>query len=187
MLREGTRRANISAVFDASDAQQAWLAERDIDASNELGDQLVDIHGQHAHQSLLRADAQRDLQNANGDHAELRQAVAQAWKAWRQTASRLEAAERDASILATERDRLQWQADELDRLDLLGVGKPACRTRPPGPRPIAVGGRPADPRGAGRRRRRATAQADGRHPAHRRIRGDIRPAKLPGQTGPRPS
>lgn len=81
MLREGTRRANISAVFDASDAQQAWLAERDIDASNELGDQLVDIHGQHAHQSLLRADAQRDLQNANGDHAELRQAVAQAWKA----------------------------------------------------------------------------------------------------------
>lgn len=147
MLREGATRTDISAVFDASEAQRGWLAERDIDATDELvlrrvvdtqgrsrgyingvpatvaqlrelGDQLIDIHGQHAHQSLLRADAQRDLLDAHGGHAELRQAVAQAWKSWRQGAARLEAAERDASTLATERDRLQWQADELDRLDL---------------------------------------------------------------------
>ncbi|MEI2418182.1 DNA repair protein RecN [Orrella sp. JC864] len=147
MLREGAARADISAVFQASAAQQAWLAEHDIDAGDELvlrrvvdaqgrsrgyingvpatvaqlrqlGDQLVDIHGQHAHQSLLRADAQRDLLDAHGGHNELRQAVAQAWKAWRGAAARLETAEREAGTLATERDRVQWQADELDKLDL---------------------------------------------------------------------
>lgn len=147
VLREGAARADISAVFDASPEQQAWLAERDIDASEalvlrrvvdaqgrsrgyingvpatvaqlrELGDQLVDIHGQHAHQSLLRTDAQRDLLDAHGGHGPLRQAVAQHWKAWRQVARQLETAEQDASALATERERLQWQADELERLAL---------------------------------------------------------------------
>ncbi len=147
MLREGASRADVSAVFQASDSQQAWLAERDIDASEELvlrrvvdaqgrsrgyingtpatvaqlrelGDQLVDIHGQHAHQSLLRADAQRELLDAHGGHAELRQAVQQAWKTWRGASTRLETAEREAGTLATERDRLQWQSDELDKLDL---------------------------------------------------------------------
>ncbi|VFR92796.1 DNA repair protein RecN [plant metagenome] len=147
VLREGAARADISAVFDASPEQQAWLAERDIDASEalvlrrvvdaqgrsrgyingvpatvaqlrELGDQLVDIHGQHAHQSLLRTDAQRDLLDAHGGHGPLRQAVAQHWKAWRQVARQLETAEQDASALAAERERLQWQADELERLSL---------------------------------------------------------------------
>src|SRR5690606_29339275 len=84
----------------------------------ELGDSLVDIHGQHAHQSLMRPDAQRDLLDAHGGHAELRQAVAQAWKAWRTVARQLELAEKDAAGLAAERERLQWQADELDQLAL---------------------------------------------------------------------
>lgn len=147
VLREGAARADITAVFDTPTALRDWLAEREIDADEELalrrvidaqgrsrayingtpatvaqlrelGDSLVDIHGQHAHQSLMRADAQRDLLDAHGGHGTLRQGVAQAWKQWRALARQLESAEKDAAGLASERERLQWQVDELDRLGL---------------------------------------------------------------------
>ncbi|WOB75129.1 DNA repair protein RecN [Achromobacter xylosoxidans] len=147
VLREGAARADITAVFDTPPALRAWLAEREIDADDELalrrvidaqgrsrayingtpatvaqlrelGDSLVDIHGQHAHQSLMRLEAQRDLLDAHGGHGELRQGVAQAWKQWRALARQLELAEKDAAGLAAERERLQWQVDELDRLGL---------------------------------------------------------------------
>jgi DNA repair protein RecN (Recombination protein N) len=146
MLREGAARADISAVFDTPDHLREWLAEREIDAEEELvlrrvvdpqgrsrafingvpatiaqlrelGGSLVDIHGQHEHQSLMRPEAQRDLVDAHGGHGELRQAVAQAWKHWRQLARQLESAERDSASLEAERERLQWQIDELDKLD----------------------------------------------------------------------
>src|SRR5690606_23395272 len=84
----------------------------------EIGERLVDIHGQHAHQSLLRSDAQRDLLDGHGGHGELRRAVASAWKTWREHARELAALEHDAESLAIERERLQWQCDELDRLNL---------------------------------------------------------------------
>ncbi|MVW73547.1 DNA repair protein RecN [Bordetella sp. 15P40C-2] len=147
VLREGAARADITAIFDLSPALREWLAERDLDTGEELalrrvvdaqgrsrgyingmpatltqlrelGDNLVDIHGQHAHQSLMRADAQRDLLDAHGGHGELRAAVAQAWKDWRAVARQLELAEKDAAGLQAERERLQWQADELDQLAL---------------------------------------------------------------------
>jgi len=147
VLREGAARADITALFDAPAALRGWLAEHDLDAGGELalrrvvdaqgrsrgyingmpatlaqlrelGDSLVDIHGQHAHQSLMRADAQRDLLDAHGGHGELRQAVGQAWKDWRALARQLDMAEKDAAGLAAERERLQWQADELDQLAL---------------------------------------------------------------------
>ncbi|MFY1853650.1 DNA repair protein RecN [Achromobacter xylosoxidans] len=147
VLREGAARADITAVFDTPPALRAWLAEREIDADDELalrrvidaqgrsrayingtpatvaqlrelGDSLVDIHGQHAHQSLMRPEAQRDLLDAHGGHGELRLGVAQAWKQWRALARQLELAEKDAAGLAAERERLQWQVDELDRLGL---------------------------------------------------------------------
>lgn len=84
----------------------------------DLGRHLVDIHGQHAHQSLVRPDAQRDLLDSHGGHGELAHAVQQAWKNWRETTRLLQRAEQDASGLAQERERLQWQADELTRLAL---------------------------------------------------------------------
>ncbi|HEY0295273.1 MAG TPA: AAA family ATPase, partial [Bordetella sp.] len=145
VLRVGAERADITALFDTPDTLQGWLAERELDAGpeltlrrvidaqgrsraylngnpvtvallRELGEYLVDIHGQHAHQSLMRPDAQRDLLDAHGGHAALRQAVGQAWKHWRARLKQLDAAEHDAGGLAAERERLQWQAEQLDAL-----------------------------------------------------------------------
>lgn len=146
VVREGAARADITAVFDPPEYLHAWLAEQElstdglilrrvIDQSGrsrafingvpatigqlrDVGERLVDIHGQHAHQSLMRADAQRDLLDDHGGHAALRQEVAQTWKKWRAHVRELEALENDAQGLALERERLQWQFDELDKLAL---------------------------------------------------------------------
>ena len=147
VLREGASRAEISAVFETPATLIEWLTEHDLHAEHELvlrrvidaqgrsrayvngsvvtiaqlreiGEQLIDIHGQHAHQSLLRADNQRDLLDAHGNLQPLRQATALAFKAWRAVEKQLAVSEQDASSLAQARERLEWQTSELARLSL---------------------------------------------------------------------
>ncbi len=146
VIREGAPRADITAVFDPPAHLHEWLVEHEfgtqgvilrrvIDQNGrnrafvngipstvaqlrELGERLVDIHGQHAHQSLMRADAQRELLDDHGGHAELRRAVAAAWKTWRAHLRELTTLENDTEGLERERERLQWQFDELDKLAL---------------------------------------------------------------------
>ena len=82
---------------------------------------LVDIHGQHAHQSLLKSDAQRallDNQIAVRDPAALEEAqgVALAYKAWKALVRQREEFEKDARNVLVERERLEWQVSELDKL-----------------------------------------------------------------------
>jgi DNA repair protein RecN (Recombination protein N) len=82
----------------------------------EAGEFLVDIHGQHQHQSLLRAPDQRELVDTFGGLAEQAERVASAWREWqRRRTSRL-AFEKDAAAYAAERERLEWQSKELEAL-----------------------------------------------------------------------
>jgi DNA repair protein RecN (Recombination protein N) len=82
----------------------------------ELGEMLVDIHGQHAHQSLLKSDAQRQLLDAHaGLHDDVK-VVAGAYKQWRALAKQREEFERDAKNVILERERLEWQVSELEKL-----------------------------------------------------------------------
>ncbi len=142
LLREGAERTDISALFDAPEAARDWLAEQSLQGPElilrrvidrqgrskayingtpatlaqlrDLGTLLVDIHGQHAHQSLLRAASQRELLDAQGGHQALARAVADAWQDWRAAESALEEARRDAEGQAQARERL---ADDLAALD----------------------------------------------------------------------
>ncbi len=147
MLRQGANRAEISAVFDTPSTLSHWLTEHDLNAEGglilrrvidvqgrsrayvngspvtvtqlrEIGEYLIDIHGQHAHQSLLRNENQRDLLDAHGNHQQLRQKVTAAWKAWRVVERQLALSQQDATALAASRDKLEWQLAELDRLNL---------------------------------------------------------------------
>jgi DNA repair protein RecN (Recombination protein N) len=147
VLREGASRAEISAVFETPASLTPWLTEHDLHADHELvlrrvidnqgrsrayvngsvvtikqlreiGEQLIDIHGQHAHQSLLRADNQRELLDAHGSLQPLRQTTGLAFKAWRGAEKQLALTEQDASTLAQARERLEWQTTELARLSL---------------------------------------------------------------------
>lgn len=84
----------------------------------ELGEVLVDIHGQHDHQSLLRVKQQGALLDAYGQHAPLVGEVAALYRRYRNAASRLEQLRRASSDRAARLDLLRYQEDELSALDL---------------------------------------------------------------------
>jgi DNA repair protein RecN (Recombination protein N) len=103
-------------VIGAEGRSRAWIngAPATLQTLRELGEMLVDIHGQHEHQSLTRAAAQRELLDARlEDPAPLR-AVAETWQAWRVAVderARLEAAGRDREQRL---DLLRYQLHELE-------------------------------------------------------------------------
>ena len=82
----------------------------------ELGEQLVDIHGQHAHQSLMRPDLQRQLLDAYAGAGELVQSLKQCYLAWQAARERLQRWQQESAELETRREAWQWQLDELNRL-----------------------------------------------------------------------
>jgi DNA repair protein RecN (Recombination protein N) len=151
MVREGAAKADITAEFALTGPAAAWLAEHELASEEggallrrvidnagrskayingiaataaqlrELGDLLVDIHGQHAHQSLLKLDAQRALldNQAAVRNPQARtevQAVGTAFKAWRALSRQREEYETNAKNVLLERERLEWQVGELDKL-----------------------------------------------------------------------
>ncbi len=103
-------------VVDAQGKSRAWIngCPSTVSQLRELGEHLVDIHGQHAWQSLTRADAVRALVDtqAGVDTA----ALQQAWVARRDAQRRLDEARSKQADLDRERERLQWQISELDKL-----------------------------------------------------------------------
>ncbi|MBA4142234.1 MAG: DNA repair protein RecN [Nitrosospira sp.] len=81
------------------------------------GEKLVDIQGQHAHQSLLRIEAQRDLLDAYAGSRELAQKVAGAYRRWQGVQQRRLTWEQSSAALLQEREQLEWQASEISALD----------------------------------------------------------------------
>ncbi|PWB52720.1 MAG: DNA repair protein RecN, partial [Nitrosomonadales bacterium] len=79
---------------------------------------LVDIHGQHAHQSLLKSAAQRELLDGYAGLGELAREVAGLYRGWQGLRERCLAWEKDSAAAAAELEQLEWQVRELQALDL---------------------------------------------------------------------
>lgn len=77
------------------------------------GEYLVDIHGQHAHQSLLRGDTQRNLLDGYAGNEALTKAVAAAYQHWQQLNQQYLAWEQNRARFLQEREQLEWQIREL--------------------------------------------------------------------------
>ena len=105
-------------VIDSSGRSRAYVNGRPatVQQLKEIGELLVDIHGQHAHQSLLRAAAQRDLLDGYAGAADLAREVAVAFRDWQDLRRQRLALETDARALEAEREQLQWQVKELGAL-----------------------------------------------------------------------
>ena len=106
-------------VVDGGGRSRAYIngSPGTVQQLREVGEFLVDIHGQHAHQSLLRPEAQRALLDAHGGLQASARAVAGAWREWRQLQERLEVARAGSEASRREREMLQWQIQELEALD----------------------------------------------------------------------
>ncbi|GBG01191.1 DNA repair protein RecN [Azospira sp. I13] len=105
-------------LLDAGGRSRAYIngSSATLQQLRQAAEWLVDIHGQHAHQSLLRGEAQRQLVDAHAGHLELVRQVAEAWRAWREARESLERAAAGGEALAREREQLEWQVRELDTL-----------------------------------------------------------------------
>ena len=84
----------------------------------QLSELLVDIHGQHAHQSLLRPATQRDLLDGYGGHTDLAKEVADLSRTYREQDRLLRRLETDAADRAARLDLRRYQVAELEALGM---------------------------------------------------------------------
>ncbi|HZQ61547.1 MAG TPA: DNA repair protein RecN [Casimicrobiaceae bacterium] len=112
----------VRRTLDAQGKSRAWINGRPATLAqlDTLGSMLVELHGQHAHQSLLATDAQRALLDGFAGHLDLVRRVAGAWRAWRAATERRDHAHQAAASTAAERDLLQARL-----ADLLALGTSA--------------------------------------------------------------
>ena len=146
VIREGASRTDVTAEFDTPadvrhvlqeagfDADDTLLLRRTVDLQGKsrawingspataqqlrtIGEQLLDIHGQHAWQSLTRPDAVRGLLDA---YAKVSTAtIATLWHAWSDAKNALANAMAAQDSLQRERERLTWQIGEVSKLNPL--------------------------------------------------------------------
>lgn len=107
----------------------------------ELGEQLVDIHGQHEHQSLLRRDTQMQLLDGYGQHDVLLTETAQLFREWKTAHEQLERLHNAASDRDARLEMLRYQVNELEALKLAPDELPALDEEH---KRLANGGRLAD-------------------------------------------
>jgi DNA repair protein RecN (Recombination protein N) len=107
-------------IVDAGGRSRAFINGRaaTLAQMREAGEQLIDIHGQHEHQSLMRPAAQRELLDAYGGLQPLAAAVSAAWREWQAWRTQLQALETGAAAIAAEREQLEWQVRDMDALNL---------------------------------------------------------------------
>ena len=84
----------------------------------EVSESLIDIHGQHTHQSLTKPAAQRSLLDAHAGLGTLARDVATAFREWQRLARARADHETNAAARTAERDSVAWQVDELKKLGL---------------------------------------------------------------------
>ena len=143
VVREGATRCEVTAEFDCPPQAHAVLEDagfeisdmlllrRSVDAQGKsrawvngsqatatqlraLGEMLLDIHGQHAWQSLTRPEAVRGLLDAYAGLST--EALKTAWQTWRHAQQAVQTARNAQDSLSREQERLAWQIGELDKL-----------------------------------------------------------------------
>ena len=107
-------------TLDAQGRSRAWINGRPATLAQlkDIGERLVDLHGQHEHQSLTVAEVQRSLVDAFGGFTALARATADSWRAWNAAVEKRDAAAAAASASAAERETLEARRRELATLDV---------------------------------------------------------------------
>ncbi|MFD2191937.1 DNA repair protein RecN [Pistricoccus aurantiacus] len=147
-IRHGCERADLSARFDiaALPEAQAWLESRELSSDDcllrrvvtaggrskawingqpatisdlkALGEYLIEIHGQHAHQALLREETHLRLLDDFAGHANKVRELAILYRRWQEKNRRLKQLTEDGDELQARCQLLRYQVEELDQLAL---------------------------------------------------------------------
>ena len=143
VIREGAARADITAEFDSPARLQPWLEDGGFDLAETIllrrtvdgqgksrawingsattmtqlravGETLLDIHGQHAWQSLTRAESVRQLLDS---YARVdTQPVLRAWQHWNEARKAVIHANAAQDSSQRDQERLAWQIAEVEKL-----------------------------------------------------------------------
>ena len=142
---------NVQAIPEA----KAWLVEHELDNDNEvilrrvikhdgpsrhfingqactqaqlrhLGGMLLNIHGQHEHQSLLLQDKQRTILDRYGKHDALLQQIKQCHQQWAEKQHRLHTLIASPSEQQARLELLQYQVNELQHLAITATEVTEC-------------------------------------------------------------
>lgn len=149
VVRKGAEKADISATFMVSEKVTQWLNNHDYPLEDDmcilrrvitqegrsrgyingrnasatelkaLANQLIDIHGQHAHQSLLQKDAPRKLLDNYAGTSNLALKTKQAFQAWQEKLKQKNNLQEDSAEQQAQRQLLTYQVQELDHLQLV--------------------------------------------------------------------
>ena len=144
VVREGADKSEISAIFDPSTEVRQWLKDNDFNDDElivrriitsqaksrafindtpctltqlkELGEMLVDIHGQHQHQSLLKNTAQRQLLDSHAQIEPQLRELSTRWQRWQSNQQKLKDFLENEQQRKLEQEHLKWQWQELNHL-----------------------------------------------------------------------
>ena len=147
-VRHGCERADLTARFDIAALPRAreWLAERELPDDDcllrrvvgangrskawingqpatvadlkALGEHLIEVHGQHAHQQLLREETHLRLLDDFAGQREAVAEMAETFRAWQAARRRLKRLAEDGDEQAARRQLVRYQVEELDQLAL---------------------------------------------------------------------
>ena len=126
---------NDSEFANALDAEETLVLSRQINASGRsrchtngqlvsltflsaIGDLLVDIHGQHAHQSLFRSETHLDLLDTFGKHEALKAEVCEKYDELHAAQAQLDDFSQTLRAAMQEKDLLEFQLEELEEAQL---------------------------------------------------------------------
>lgn len=149
VVRNGAEKADISATFIIGEKVAQWLESHDYPIEDDtcilrrvitqegrsrgyingrnasatelkaLANQLIDIHGQHAHQSLMQKDAPRKLLDNYAGTRGLCQKTKHAFQAWQEKLKQKNNLQEDSAEQQAQRQLLTYQVQELDNLELI--------------------------------------------------------------------
>lgn len=120
LLAEHETELSIRRIIDAKGKSRSFINNQAATLAQlkQIGSQLIDIHGQNAHHSLNQETAQRQLLDAFSGSLNLVEQTKTDYQAWQNAKRALVAAQTQAENLAIERERLSWQFNELEQLNL---------------------------------------------------------------------
>lgn len=120
LLQDNAEELSIRRIIDAKGKSRSFINNQaaTLVLLKQIGEQLIDIHGQNAHHSLNKESAQRQLLDAFSGSLVLVDSVKQHYHSWQAAKQTLDDAQNQAETIAIERERLEWQFNELNQLNL---------------------------------------------------------------------
>ena len=119
LLEDDNDELSIRRIIDAKGKSRSFINNQAATLAQlkAISSQLIDIHGQNAHHSLNQESAQRRLLDAFAGCLPLAEQTKTHYRTWQSAQQALQAAQQQSEQTDVERERLEWQLNELNQLN----------------------------------------------------------------------